>query len=45
MVLVVLRIGNMGVLDFCVVYEFMVVFMVFNLWVGPGLILSLAVKF
>jgi hypothetical protein len=38
MVLVVLRIENMGVLDFCAVSEFMTVFMVFNLWIGPGFI-------
>ena len=47
---VVLRILNTCVLDFCVVsvvWSFWVcaLFMVFNLWVGPGFILSLVVNF
>ena len=50
MLVVVLRILNTCVLDFCVVLwsdqsEFMALFMVFNLWLGPGFILSLVVNF
>jgi len=45
MVLVVLRILNTFLLDFCVVSEFMVLFMAFNFGAGPGFILGAVVNF